>query len=412
MKIKLYFYCVLIIGILCAGSAQARFRTPELAELIDLSDIVASVTATQVLQKDDTLICELLADKFFKHPESIDKKLTITIPKPRLVATMPRTASFVQGQRYLVFLTQQDPALSLSHTYLGAIHLRGEKKMRNYILDGSPAKAKRFNEPELLARVQELTADITEPTQMPKTEKPLPQPKKPQKTQKAEGNAAPYYEKAISLYVEQPESLSRLGCDESGCKVRLPEDTPVEKKAALTKWLKANEKAFEQLHLAATKSYCRFKFKDTGDKLQAALNRNSQIMRLLKALRWRMELQISNSEYPEALEDALVAYSLGAQLAAGPKVLIEQLVGFAAQAAASRTVFATLDKQNLDVAFMARLQTIFEDVTAKYGGSFDLEGEKNYMQNQIKNDPAHRSFRQHLKGALEYYDLVAKKTPW
>ena len=199
MKIKLHFYCVLIIAILYPASARARTSGWDLKKLINDSDIIASVTATNVLQQDDKVSCELLAEKFFKGSGSAGKKLAITMPKPRIIRR-PRPASFVQDQRYLVFLKWQDSAFRLTDEILGAILLRGEKKMRNYILDGSPAELKRFNEPELLARVEELTADIIPSIQPLDTKKAKPAPKESPKIQKPEGNAAPYYEKAMSVF--------------------------------------------------------------------------------------------------------------------------------------------------------------------------------------------------------------------
>jgi hypothetical protein len=273
--------------------------------------------------------------------------------------------------------------------------------MRTYILDGSPPKLKRYNEPELLARVQELTADIAPPPQIQKAEKP--QPKKPQKIQKADDNAAPYYEKAMSLYVEKPESLSRF-------KYHLPPDTTKREKAALGKWLKANEKSLEQLHIGAQKSYC--KFTDTGDKIAAVMSRLNKIKKPQQAMCLRGELNAANGNFSKALDDITDCYTMGGHFVAGPTFLIEKLVGIGAQAIALQTTFTTIDNQNLDTSVLAKIQNAFEDLTAKYSSSFNLKGEKDYMQDKIKTDPAYRPFRQYLKGALEYYDLVAQKNPW
>jgi hypothetical protein len=401
MKIKLYFYCVLIITVLYPASARARTSGRGLKKLIKDSDIVASVTATKVLQQDDKVSCELLVDKFFKRYDSVDKNLAITMPRPR-PGQRPRPDSVAQGQRYLVFLKRQDSALRLADEILGVIHLRGEKKMRNYVLDGSPAKLKRLNEPELLARVQELTADIAEPMQMPKTEKPQPQPKKTQKNQKPEGNAAPYYEKAMSLCAEMPEGLA-----ESLRRATGPQNLDNKTMAALTQWLNANEKALAQVHLGSQKAYCSFP-KAKGDKIAVAMPHLNMIKTLAKALQWRAQLQAANGLYSKALNDLTDCYTLGSHFVSGSTVLIEKLVGIAAQAIALNTTFRTLERKDLDPAFPAKVQTTFEGLAARYGRSFNLQGEKD----KIKNDPAYRPFRQSLKGALEYYDLVAQKTPW
>lgn len=404
MKIKLYFYCVLIIAILYPASARARTVGRDLKKLINDSDIVACVTATKVLQQDDKVSCELLADKFFKRHDSVDNNLAITMPRPR-PGQRPRPDSIVQGQRYLVFLKSEGPAFQLSDEILGVIHLRGEKKMRNYVLDGSPAKLKRLNEPELLARVQELTADIAPVPQIQQTEKPQPLPKKIQKTQKADDNAAPYYEKAISLYVEMPERLAEsLGLATS------PQDLTNKNMASLTQWLHANEKALAQVHLGAQKSYC--KFTDTGDKLAAVMSRQNKIKGAQQAMCMRAKLNAENGNISKAIDDITDCFSIGGHFVAGPTFIIEKMVAIAFQASALHTAFTIIDTQNLDTDVLAKIQNTFEDLAAKYGSSFNLEGEKDYTQQQIMNDPASKQHEISLEGVFEYFDLVAKKTPW
>jgi len=370
--------------------------------MVNESDIVASVTATKILQQDGKVSCELLADKFFKRSGSGDKNLAITMPKPR-PGQRPRPDSVVQGQRYLVFLKQADSALRLADEILGVIHLRGEKKMRNYVLDGSPAKLVRFNEPQLLARVQELTADIAPVPQIQETEEPQPQTEKTQLPQKADDNAAPYYEKAISLYVEQPKILSRF-------KWHLPSDITKREKAALGQWLQANAKSLEQLHIGARKSYC--KFTDTGDKIAAVMSRLNKIRETQQAMCLRAELNTANGDFSKALDDITDCYTMGGHFVAGPTFIIEKMVGISIQAIALHTTFTTIDNQNLDTAVLVKVQSIYENLIVKYGSSFNLEGEKDYMQEQIMNDPAHRPLRQYLKDALDYYDLISQKTPW
>ena len=405
MKIKLYFYCVLIIAVLCTTPALARTGRRELKNMINDSDIVASVIATKVIEKDDTLTCELYVDIFFKQTTSVGKNLTVTMPKPRL-GTRSKPASFVQEQRYLVFLKHSDSTLQLLDDILGAIHLRGEKKMRNYVLDGSPAKLKRLNEPELLARVQELTADISPPIKVSEIKKEKPPTKKRRKTQKADDNAAPYYEKAISLCVEMPDGLAESLRRATGLQ-NLDNKTI----AALTQWLHANEKALVQVHLAAQKVYCRFPDAQ-GDEVAAAMPRLNMIRTLTRALQWRAQLQSANALYSRTLDDITDCYTMGGHFVAGPTFLIEKLVGIGAQAIALQNTFRTLDSKNLDTAFMVKVQTVFEGLATRYGRSLNLQGEKDYMQDKVQNDRAYVAFRGSLKGALEYYDLVAKKTPW
>lgn len=417
MKIKLYFYCVLIIAVLYPASARARTAGRDLKKLINDSDLVASVTASQIVEQDNTVRCELSVEKFFKRDDLANKNLAITMPIPR-PGQRPRPDSVVQGQRYLVFLKQADSALRLADDILGVIHLRGEKKMRNYVLNGSGAKLMRFNEPELLARVQELTADIAPVRQIQKAETPKPETQKTQLTQKTDGNAAPYYQKAISLYVEQPKSLGRFRCGETGCSMHLPPDTNEREKEALGKWFQANAKSLEQFHFGAQELYCTFT--DTGDKVAAVISRLSNIKKPLQAMCLRAQLNVANGNFPKALDDIMDCYTIGCHFIAGPTLITEKLFGMMAQAKAMQITFSNINNQNLDTAFLAKIQNAFEERLTNYPSSFNLEGEKLFMQEEIQNDTqeeiqnntSQKRYQIFLKGAFEYYDLIAQKTPW
>jgi hypothetical protein len=125
----------------------------------------------------------------------------------------------------------------------------------------------------------------------------------------------------------------------------------------------------------------------------------------------RAELNISDGNFSKAIDDITDCYAMGGHFIDGQKFLGEQLKGMRTQSAALRSIFVILNKQSLDKVFLVKIQNAFEELTSKYN-SFNLEGEKDYLQAKIKKDPAYYDYGQYLKGALEYYDLVVQKNPW
>ncbi|GAG24000.1 unnamed protein product, partial [marine sediment metagenome] len=64
-------------------------------------------------------------------------------------------------------------------------------------------------------------------------------------------NAAPYYQKAVELYVKEPEGLKVSPSS-------WPKELPAQEHALLKKWVQDNSGALEQLQLGSRKTYCWF----------------------------------------------------------------------------------------------------------------------------------------------------------
>ena len=217
-------------------------------------------------------------------------------------------------------------------------------------------------------------------------------------------NAAPYYQKAIELFVKQPEGL----------KVSTrswPKELPEQQQAMLKKWVQDNSRALEQLQLGSKKTYCWFKH--TGKTLHQPEMPHLSIERELAfALQARAMLSAEDGNVTSAVDDVVTLYTFGAHVTAGPRSLVEKLVGIAVKSLSIRTSFNILDKKMVDTNLMKSLEDKFKQLVTNYSEPFDIRGEKIYTQEQIETDPKYRFFKPYLNSTLEYYDTIAAKTSW
>ena len=217
-------------------------------------------------------------------------------------------------------------------------------------------------------------------------------------------NAAPYYLKAIELYVKEPEGLTVSTSS-------WPKELPAQKQAMLRKWVQDNNRALEQVQLGSQKAYCWFQH--TGEKLQTTeMPHLSPIRQLAFALQARAKLQAEDGDITSATNDIVTLYTFGAHVADGPKPLVEKLVGIAVKSLPIRVAFNILDKKMVDTNLMKSLEDKFKQLVTDYSEPFDIRGEKIFMQEQVETDPNSQDFKPYLKSTLEYYDTVAAKTSW
>jgi len=205
-------------------------------------------------------------------------------------------------------------------------------------------------------------------------------------------NAAPYYEAAMKSYVEQPTALRALTWT-------WPSELDAQEQASLRNWVQANNQALEQLQLASQKTYCWFKH--TGEKLQTDMPRLKPIRELARALQARAMLRAEQGDITAALDDVVTIYKIGAQVAAGPKAMVEKLVGIGVKALAVKAAFTTLSQKTLDANLMKSVQDELEQLSKDGSQPFDVRGEKMYLREMIETDPRYVGLRMYLAGALD-----------
>jgi len=98
-------------------------------------------------------------------------------------------------------------------------------------------------------------------------------------------------------------------------------------------------------------------------------------------------------------------------MSAGPKTLVEKLVGIAIKSLPIKTVFHMLDRKMLDNNSMKNLEDRFKQLVAAHREPLDMRGENICMQEQINTNPVYVGLKPYLKSTLEYYDTTATKNP-
>lgn len=213
-------------------------------------------------------------------------------------------------------------------------------------------------------------------------------------------NAAPYYQKAIELYIKEPDDLT-------GKTRGLPDELTTQDQTLLRKWVQDNSRALEQLQLGSNKPYCWFT--KTGPTL--AVNPHLQeIIELAFVLQARAFLQPENRNINSIINDIVTLYKFGVHVASGPNLTGEKMVGIALKGLSINAGFNLLDRKMLNTASMKSLENKFKQLEADYNEVFDIRGEKINMREKVETD--FTNLKRHLKSTLEYCDMVAARTPW
>jgi cytochrome c biogenesis protein CcmG/thiol:disulfide interchange protein DsbE len=213
-------------------------------------------------------------------------------------------------------------------------------------------------------------------------------------------NAASYYQKAIELYVKEPDALN-------GKTRSLPDELTAQEQTLLKKWVQDNSRALEQLQLGSNKPYCWFT--KTGPRLD--VNPHLQeIIKLAFVLQARIFLLPENPNINIIINDIVTLYKFGIHVASGPNLAVEKRVGIAIKGLSARAAFNILDRKMLNKASMKSLEDTFKQLVADYNEAFDIRGEKINMREKVETD--FPNLKMHLKSTLEYCDMVAARTPW
>lgn len=199
-------------------------------------------------------------------------------------------------------------------------------------------------------------------------------------------NAREYYEKAIELSVDVPESLEGILDD----KASIDEVDSDE----LKKYLDEMKPAFEALRQGAQKPYYWPKYSVKLRTIKAA-QFSSQIVesqmeflgnskRLARKLQlFQIPWETHNGNVKEALKDCNVLRRFGGHCS-GRGILIEQLVGISVEAMAIATIETILYEQDVNAEILKWLQNELEK---DYGGNtfvVDIEAEKAFWLDWIQ----------------------------
>ena len=205
-------------------------------------------------------------------------------------------------------------------------------------------------------------------------------------------NARPFYEKAIKLYVKNPQDwLYGSG------KVWSADLNDVELNV-LSKWLEDNRGALEALREGSLRSDFWNEYQSDETKLDKnrlsgtlmASNLVDNAMEILPkyrhlafAMRWQIIYEADNGDINKALNDCIVLTKFGGHLH-GHGLLIEQLVGIALEAMANSTTFMLLDRMDVSADVLKNVQ---EELDKQFGTQepvISMEAEKVFWYDKIQ----------------------------
>jgi len=190
-------------------------------------------------------------------------------------------------------------------------------------------------------------------------------------------NAAPFYQKAIELYVEKSEEQGKVVL-----KKGWPADFPAGEQQLLREWVQSNSQALSQLELGSKKPYCWLQLSSVHDgspvdgTLMAVLPGWTEYRYLGQAITVRARFSAAEGNIDKALTDVVTCYCCGMHLMGPNKMSIEQLVGIRIRGLAVQTAFDILDKTKPNKDLLATLQRQMEWLSTNESHIPDFRAEK------------------------------------
>jgi hypothetical protein len=205
-------------------------------------------------------------------------------------------------------------------------------------------------------------------------------------------NAKQYYDRAAKLYVKAPEALD--------ARRNVPEWTVRDCNEAdlqlLGGWLAENKPAFDLLRKgASTADYWPVYDVNEGYRnnvsflwmeanvVPQTMERLARYKQVVRALNDRIDYQARQGVIREAVDDSLVILRFGRHLE-GKGLLIDQLVGIAIEALGRSAMFDILEKRDVSLEVLSRVQDELGSTLNEDRRIIDLEGEKVFWYDNIQ----------------------------
>ncbi|MHC4528040.1 MAG: hypothetical protein ACYS29_09200 [Planctomycetota bacterium] len=192
-------------------------------------------------------------------------------------------------------------------------------------------------------------------------------------------NAAPFYDKAMDLWVEIPqEHLEVFWIAEER------KDLTPEQAEALENWIKANELCLEQIRLGSKKPhYWRKYVAQSDDMLSVQIPSLSEYRTMARLLVLKARENAHQAHVKPAIDDILVCFRLGMHLKT-TTMLIEQLLGMSIENMAVDTALALLGEVDIDDLTLTDFQQRFQEPLDHDNFTVQFEGEKLCLYDEIQ----------------------------
>jgi hypothetical protein len=183
-------------------------------------------------------------------------------------------------------------------------------------------------------------------------------------------NAAPFYQKAVELYVEMPEEVKKFA------RQSWPTDLSAEQQLLLKEWVQSNSQALSELEQGTSRPYSWLqRSSKDGTAMGILMPELSDFRGLCFAVRGRAKLAAVEGSLDKAVADTVTCYRFGLHVSDSP-ILIEQLVGIAIRAIALDTAFEILARAKAAEAWMKSLQSQIEQLSIDESLIPDMRAEK------------------------------------
>jgi len=171
-------------------------------------------------------------------------------------------------------------------------------------------------------------------------------------------NAAPLLQKAFGNYVEMPESIRQK-------KGLSPADLNSQEIITLRNWLDSNVDFFQYLNKAAKKPYYWLERHSEDNSMTLEYPEFSNLVKLARAFEWRILLQAFDGEFTKSFEDVFTFYTIGTFFA-GPRNLVEQMIGFSLRALSIEIAFNVLGRSENNMSNLKLLQQRIQTVLLEH----------------------------------------------
>ncbi len=207
-------------------------------------------------------------------------------------------------------------------------------------------------------------------------------------------NARPFYEKAIKLYVKNPQDWLH-----DSRKAVWSSDLNDVELNVLSDWLEDNQGALGALREGSLRSDFWNEYQSDETKLEKDLLGSPLIMasglvantmeilpsyrHLAFAMRWQIKYEADNGDIETALSDCVALTKFGGHLQ-GHGLLIEQLVGIALEGLANGTTFMLLERMDVPADVLKNVQEELYEQFGKQEPVISMEAEKVFWYDQIQ----------------------------
>jgi hypothetical protein len=192
-------------------------------------------------------------------------------------------------------------------------------------------------------------------------------------------NAAPFYDKAVKLGVEEPE-------EKLGSPLALadwPAHLTAEQMASVKRWIKANEACFQQIRLGSERPYYWQRYQSKSGNMLSVPVPSAEYRRIARLIVLRAKIRAYHGQVKDAFDDILMCYRFGMHQRV-PTSLIEQLVGMNIERMAVDTARVVLDKVNVERETLTDFQQSFEKLLEKNIFTLQFDGERLGLYDEIQ----------------------------